>query len=464
MARFIPLGEIREILRGGEFDQLIEGLEDVQLECKGAPYQLEDDRQKMELAKDVSALANVKGGELLLGVRTEKDPAHAGDEIKQIRCFGRNLADVDQYNQILTSWIYPPIKGLEVEWHPNKANPAVGIISISVPEEASRDKPYLVVKSVDEEGRVFGSLVGYFERWHDRVQPFSAQTLRELIKDGSRNSEIIEQLQDLQVAVGNLREERVRPDEVNNDDILDLRVGQARTALEYQEKPTIFLTAQPIELVTFPNLFRSKQDPLVQLLENPPRLREAGFGVGSNNMSTILAAELRRNMAGGMKSLDIWKDGSLIFVAAGDGWHLCWGMDSDPENGLRINNLALAETIFLFCKWAIQVYQHANPIPNQLRFSVGLLDMTINNRPCKLPPHRPSRFFLGDAELPAPNSSHTSSLQITNNQDTNPEVIAASLLEQVYAWFGFDVASIPYIAEGVEPPRINPDLIIGKQT
>lgn len=66
MPRFITLAEVAAILQSGDFTRLLGGLEDDHLECKSAPYNLDQEREKMELAKDVSALANADGGIILI--------------------------------------------------------------------------------------------------------------------------------------------------------------------------------------------------------------------------------------------------------------------------------------------------------------------------------------------------------------------------------------------------------------
>ncbi|NOT96228.1 MAG: ATP-binding protein, partial [Nitrospira sp.] len=66
----LSLEDVQQILESGEFDSLIGTQEDDHLECKGEPYQLDINHAKLEFAKDVSALANAKGGIILIGVRT----------------------------------------------------------------------------------------------------------------------------------------------------------------------------------------------------------------------------------------------------------------------------------------------------------------------------------------------------------------------------------------------------------
>jgi predicted HTH transcriptional regulator len=64
----------------GDFNQFIDAPEGLEIEFKGEPYRLEQDSQKFELAKDVSALANAAGGLIVIGARTQRDDQVAVDE------------------------------------------------------------------------------------------------------------------------------------------------------------------------------------------------------------------------------------------------------------------------------------------------------------------------------------------------------------------------------------------------
>jgi predicted HTH transcriptional regulator len=87
------LNEISEVLSSGHFDQLISSVEYKLLECKGAVYDLKNNFERVELAKDVSALANAKGGYLLMGLAS---PMHKGDEITRVSSFTQDLCDLNQ--------------------------------------------------------------------------------------------------------------------------------------------------------------------------------------------------------------------------------------------------------------------------------------------------------------------------------------------------------------------------------
>jgi len=162
--------EVATILHKGDFAELVATVEYESFECKSALYDLKLPIAKIELAKDVSALANAKGGHLLLGVSTKKHATHKGDEVTEVSCFAENLCDLDQYRKVLLELVYPPIRGLELKWHPSASNASIGIVSICVTPEGCQGRPYLV-SHVEIAGNVSGKLFGYFERIESNVEP-----------------------------------------------------------------------------------------------------------------------------------------------------------------------------------------------------------------------------------------------------------------------------------------------------
>jgi predicted HTH transcriptional regulator len=151
--------EIGELLQSGDFESLVGIIEDGKIEAKGSPYQLSLDRQKQELAKDVSALGNARGGMILIGFETTKDGLNALERVVASRPFAQELVDTEQYRDVLQDWVAPPIHGVRIEWYPSSLDPTKGVAAIEVPPEATNEKPYIVRKVVDQDGRVRGTLV-----------------------------------------------------------------------------------------------------------------------------------------------------------------------------------------------------------------------------------------------------------------------------------------------------------------
>jgi hypothetical protein len=255
MPRFITLAEVASILQSGDFIRLFGVLEDDHLECKSAPYSLDQEREKMELAKDVSALANADGGIILIGVQTEQEPLHPGDIIRRVGCFTQGRIDFSQYRNVLSDWVLPSIPGVRFEWHASTTNRDEGIASILVPQEARRERPYLVARVVENTGRIVGSYVGFFERTRDNAAPMRPGELRDRLKDGRRFLELDTRLGNIEEMVGKLAAGQAPQQPAFTVETVFRRVQRARKEVGYEGKPALSLAAWPLQPIDFPNLF-----------------------------------------------------------------------------------------------------------------------------------------------------------------------------------------------------------------
>jgi len=457
----LSIPTVQGVLTSGNLDQLVGAVEHEQLEFKGEPYRLEQEQEKMELAKDVSALANTRGGIIVIGVRTERNPTYQGDEAREIRPFPQNLVNLDQYRNVLDDWVFPQIRGLMLGWYRSATDPGRGVVAIIVPEEAATDRPYVTTKVLAETGRLVGSHLGYFERTSASVPPKSAAELRNLLKDGLRFSELDGRLENIEEFIGRIEAGVAQGRTALTEQIVAKRVSDTRGVLGFNGQPTFFLTSWPHEAGEFTSLFQSRTADVVHLLEFPPKLRNGGFDLSTRRASTNVRGELRRCMIPGQKLLELWRDGVLVFITQGDGRHLCWGMRSTQATGQQINNLALVETTYLFSDLVFKLYPLSTPPPETVTLQLGLVDMSVEGVPCKLQPDRLNQLGIYDDWHPAPASEKTVHVQV---RPANPDAGDASfrLLAQLYVWFGFDEEFIPYVDRSTTAPRITSQEILGR--
>ena len=313
-------GKIREILSSGDFTTFEGEFEFEQLECKRQPYRLNLDKEKLELAKDVSALANAKGGVILVGCATTRDPAHGEDRIERTRAFKKELFDPVSYQQVLENWLCPSLHGLEIKWFPSASDAAKGIAAIFVPAAEGPDRPVLVTKTILDSSRRTELLFGYCERKQARVIHHNVQRLQTLLRDGRRlDGELREGLQSLQSTLEELRVSRSNAVLPQRDhDEFNRRVSEALSAVNLSNDPAFAIGAYPRRLLELRELFVSRNARLVQLLENPPKLRHSGFDLSTGTISRIVEGRLRRVIIDGYKLLELHRDGTLVFVTRGD--------------------------------------------------------------------------------------------------------------------------------------------------
>jgi hypothetical protein len=462
MPKRLSVAEILSVLESSQFDLLNDTIEDGQVEFKGSPYQLAADFAKCELAKDVSALANSDGGIILIGFRTKKDAETSGEYAEACRPFDLTLVDPDQHRKVLDAWISPPLPSIEIRNYESPSEAGRGVAAILVPPTASGGKPYLVNRIVEPDGKTRGAQFGYYERVQDRIPAVSAEAIRGYIKDGMRFAEIMERLDSIETFWG-----ASVPPAISgiSDEDISTRVTGAERVAERASVANIILTATSTEICTFPELFRSRSAPIVKLLENPPLLRENGFGINpgaGTGFAEIVQGHSRRVLARGRSLIELWQDGVLIALGPGDDDLLCWYMRDlrNPKPGLPIRNFALTEVTLNFCTLAAEAFKNAVPTPTHLRFSLVLDNMTEQDIPCRLSPHDDSGphagLFARDGGKPAASSTITSRFTAPF-VDLDIGSLVYQLLGGLYVEFGFDFDDMPYVQRRSDPPRITAD-------
>jgi hypothetical protein len=285
--------EILAILAAGGFLPLVGQFETEELECKGQPYGLETDAHKLELAKDVSGLANARGGIILIGFATKKNPTHGQDEIDRPRPFPLAGFNPDQYSKVIQSWIWPSLENAEVRIFPSSEDGTHGVAAIIVPQAAEENRPQLVAKTVFDGPRKIEILFGYCERKQAQVTHYDISRLHALLRDGRRfDSEVrlgFEALQAMIQSIGTSIPISASPPEN-----VEARIDDALRAFGRHDKPAFVLMSAPKRTLDLRSLFETRDTPLVDLLEDPPRLRDSGFGLDSDHHSRIVEGRLRR--------------------------------------------------------------------------------------------------------------------------------------------------------------------------
>ncbi len=233
MAReFESVAEIQEILARGAFDELTGALENEIFEAKADPWDLDSERGKFDLAKDISSLANVRGGIIVVGATPFESPTKQRREVKGIRRLPASFTPSDRYWDIVAHWIYKPPIGVNFRWHPDPSDPSIGLISVYVPDYGGELRPFLVAHYLPEKGNRISSVIGLFERLGSTTKPTPIEDLHAFIKEGRRLDEIHQKLNNLLDT-----RERQRLDEIHQklDTLIEKFAGQ--TVLE--SKPWI---------------------------------------------------------------------------------------------------------------------------------------------------------------------------------------------------------------------------------
>jgi hypothetical protein len=453
----LTIEEVAGILSKGAFDEFISAVEHEQFECKSGLYDIRAVKGKIELAKDVSALANSAGGYLLIGPATEKDQLHNEDEVKSVSQFPSSLFQPDTYRNILNAFIYPPIPNLEIQWYAGKDEPTKGIASIFVPPKSVDEKPFLVVQS-DVDSQVSGSLFGYFERVGDDALPTSVHMIRDMMKDGKRYGDLERKLGNLEGLITKLGSNQhvsvppVKKENLVKPELLLLRASEARRITQLLDVPSFFLIGAPLEPVKLNGLFSSKSVEY-QAISDPPAYRAHGFDLNPHTPVQHVRGELIRRVTNGRKGLELWQDGTLILVGRNDEDFLGWAVRrKQGERNAYINNYVLTEVVSLFCTLVIKVFGSIQAAPEKARVGFGLTTGDVQSFELSTHHIDPTIGSFSGKKIPAEDKTFWIEFDL---KDAIAEVEALRLLQEIYHWFEFMDEQIPYVDFQSKPPRVD---------
>lgn len=448
---------VLEKLDAKDFGALVGMAECVWMDAKESPYVLDTPKQKLELAKDVTALANAGGGLIVLGFDTERHPTTAAERISKVCLFPMALVNADRYGKILGSLVHPPLN-VKVLLFENASGDGRGVAALVV--EAGAEKPYLVGNMLDETDESIGAYFGYFERKHDVIPPANIASIQQQLASGQKWTSIEQRLAAMEALMTGWG--KAGPP-VRNAGITDQertkRLEAARIASGRDDAPIVYYTATPVGECDFPTLFASRSERIVRLIENPPQLRQQGFEMWADKSSAIIEGKLRRNLLRKTRLIELWRDGLFIFIAQGDEDFLGWRMHGF-DKPIHISNFVLAESTLMFC-WLMRfVYEEANPKPGAIRLGVGFGNLTRPAGPATLSDVPEGKMRIGARPLPAP-AAGVEVFQLADFANYDAEHLAYSLMADIYNWFGFDAANVPYVDPGGAKPRLKGSFLIG---
>lgn len=442
--------EIIEILNSKNFEALKGLFEHSQFDAK-QKYSLNSDGDKYELAKDVSAMANGDGGILVVGLATKVLQDAKEEVVEKVSLLVGKEVDKVQYMNLVADRIYPNIKGLNVEWFPSDKNQGMGLLAIVVPEQNADDRPFLIKKVVGDDGcKLKETIFSYVFRVTDQTKIKNIQTIHALIKGGENNhrlSNLIEGVPEAVVGAINRVQANLmvggsgvvqsangsEPSDYRQPTPpLDEKIKLAIGAAGLENRPSLAFMAIPLRAALIPGIFESSESDLVKNLRNPPKIRANGFDLQTTGeIRPVLGNLLRVGKDGSGEIIDLWKNGTLVFVVEGDGEYLCWRGGS--RNWQGINRVALIEAATNFATLAKKNLLFLKPVPSEYLLVCELNNALMENQKLFFPT---GRFATPPhAGNPAPREQ----MHVEINWDVvddSEERAAYLLLTEVYAWFG----------------------------
>jgi hypothetical protein len=410
---------------GSHPDELVGIHENQEVEFK-TMIMLDTPAQKVEFAKNVSAMTNGGGGIIVVGIRTERDPSIGRDISSEVVPLPPGLLTIPSLEGVARTWVYPPARSLSIrEWV--RDVDGYLLVSITVPLPGEEDGLSLV-QGAEVEERVDRRMFTVASRFDSRVDTYLPSEVYEWIRRGRRAGAAPGREQTAGSAVTPV--DYQEPEK---------QFERAKEILGDEQWPTFVLQAWVQPALRLTGLH--DEDGITGLLRRPPSLRQSGF-----NLRWWGASEPELEEGGGVRfpgghrgTLWLTPNGVMTLAANGGPDLLGWGMER-RFNPPTINPLVLVElTHELIRLYFGQITRFFEQTPSALFGRIALLNA---DRPSQ------TKILRGSLKSDFYEAAMTADKEIAEivgpfSESSDPREVSAALLRRFYDHFG--LGDVPYL-------------------
>ncbi len=380
----------------------------------------------MELAKDVSAIANSGDGLILIGYSTEQGDSDQIEYAAALKAIPSSLIDEKQFRDCIQQYVYPSLS-IEIMRIPCGADKEVCGLRIRVPNE--KERPYLVKGSLTEEGKIARTMFGLYRRHGPSNVPYSVEEVQLKLNRAWHANLAVE-----------FESGELRPQTEANK-------GLERSIEAIESENDLVGCYFQIDLIPRRKLdcyHRGDGKSLTEEIEHWAPTRTNGFSL--RNSGEVRYEDGAIVMKYPARSLcRIERDGLLTTVISGE--VLTWATAQYYKEQPCINPFALPEFALDTARILVELVAKHHPATSAIRWRAGvrsatgeaflptqLLSQTSN--PWHSPPRRSEPFDLEMTELVQWSTVSTAGQ------------LALDILEGVYDKFGIAKSQIPLQSDG----------------
>jgi hypothetical protein len=409
--------KIVAVLAGNRPSQLLGTPESSQIDFKKQPYDLGKDKGRWELAKDVAGLANLDGGVLVIGVRTEKTPGNFLEIAAELRPVPVDRLDKEKHHGIIRDIVRPAVV-FEIRYFPDPDETDKGYMIIHVEPLDEADRWALVRRMVNNEDKLVDS-IGVPIRDSDQTRWLSSDEVYQHLRDGQRASRTF-------IHVPELESTR----SLGPEDAL-----QRLISFKDWESPVIAWQSLPDRSVDLSTRMWGKGS-IAQALRDHPPLRPYGFNWYFMTEPAVLDNGVLAS--DGRHAIWVREDGMVTAAASvKEDDMLTWAMRNPPSGPYRLNSVALIEMTLEYYRLVDKFvlpgtnthYMHVVSTRNFAGESAVILRSGL-----------PAAIVASEHQL-------NRDIQSKFRASSYAEYDAYQALARLYAAFQFGAESIPFAAE-----------------
>lgn len=391
------------------------------------------DKRRREICKDVTAMANAEGGYILIGVDENAKIAQGFFTVPDAKKVAESI------NAICLQYIDPRIPNLEVERYPLKLkNKDIDLVIIHIPPSGMRPHSF-----------EWKNTTNFVKRYGDIVREFPVS---ELIQDllVSYNPPIMSQIESqLASILRNTQRER-RDSTSAQDNALDaeeegelIRIMELRFNEAISDQPYYRIFAAPKELN--PDAVDTRSENIRNILQNPPNIRYAGFGVtGILERDMVRFSEGIKGSNMGSGEIFLLKNGFLEVQCPLLNTHFQWRREEAKISTPWLYPYVVCEFPVSFLKLVKGIYEASG-----INSSLTIQQEYHNLRGFMFPKGHPSNigFSAFQDERNVYKDLHPIISKQIVSHDFETDQTAYELVKDVYKDFGLDERSIFFFDE-----------------
>jgi hypothetical protein len=180
---------VEGVLTGRNFTAFIGRAEDLWFEAKERhELSLQQGAQRIELSKDVSALANSDGGFLIFGLKTAPVADERTDRVTALDLLAPGDFNAPQIAGVIREHIHPQMTGLEVKFVESAETPGSGLGCIIVPPQDPDRQPFLMKRVWDDGGELKQIVFGIARRAGSSNEPRTVEELYRAVQQGKAST------------------------------------------------------------------------------------------------------------------------------------------------------------------------------------------------------------------------------------------------------------------------------------
>lgn len=211
--------------------------------------------------------------------------------------------------------------------------------------------------------------------------------------------------------------------------------------------PLYILAVAPDQKIQFDLFLETGENSPKELLERPPYVRYMGW-----NMLTLDQAKIREGSYwevknGERKTIQLYRDGTLLAIADADSSFLGWGQsEQDFMNNPELNSLALIEYTYEFVELYRRIIAYFEGVED-VTFKIKLLNTELENGKKLLlrPTFRNNPLHLLH-EGGVVSDDFSISLKLSLEKGTyKTEYVAFSIIQEVFLKFGITPDKIQFV-------------------